>query len=177
MQYYHCLICNQFKTKFIQKYQGYNYTIGILRPCCSECEPALLAMSREQAGSLMHRALHRYYQPGQVIYTLHESDTSLVRYIGRTLDPKKRLQQHLYHQKTWPISYQEDLLKRPDDTVYYTTGYWLYDLKQRGVKPVMDIVEQVNDGPMVVPLYPTRRSTGEHLQLSHRVHEGHSARY
>lgn len=147
---FQCLVCRQFKkhNQFIAKYEGYYYTAGILRLSCRDCEPTLLTMSREQVRPLIHRALHRYYTLGQVIYTLRESDTNVVRYVGRTCDPKKRLQHHIHQQKAWSTSYKDALLMYPD--INYTNGYWLYDLKQRGAKPIMNVVETVADGPLVV---------------------------
>ncbi|MFL5661800.1 MAG: hypothetical protein ACJ8BW_10675 [Ktedonobacteraceae bacterium] len=87
-----------------------------------------------------------------------------MRHIGRTYNPKKRFSQH--KRQAWPFSieearkgavlyeghYHEPIVYRdpPTKPVHYTEGAWLYDLKQRGAEPVMQIVEQVSDSPLIV---------------------------
>ncbi len=59
-----------------------------------------------------------------------------------------------------PIVYRDP----PIQPVHYTEGAWLYDLKLRGAEPVMRIVEQVPDSPLIV-----ERET---LWMAHYVQQG-----
>lgn len=152
-----CLLCGERKlyTAFAQDYQGYN--IRNFRICCLRCEPTFNALPRHEAIPIIRRALYHYYKPGQVIYTLDESDTGQVRYAGRTYDPRERMKQR--KQAAYPYSFDEAKRRREADPllniygqnieVRYTEGFWLYDLYARGAEPVMKIVEQVSDPPFV----------------------------
>lgn len=170
---YSCLLCGEEKLsgEFLQRYRGYD--IRDLRICCRGCEMAFNALPLSQLLPIIQTALHRRYLPGQVIYTLHESDTNQVRYIGRTCKPAKRFYQHRHDVRRWSFEeamalYQETHLvafvregsqRRKFYTVRYrwreypptyTEGAWLADLDARGALPVMTVVEKVADAPLVV---------------------------
>jgi hypothetical protein len=62
------------------------------------------------------------------IYALRDPDTGSVRYIGKSIRPLERLTNHMNERKRC-----------------HRTN-WLQSLKARGLRPVMEIIEQVPDG-------------------------------
>jgi GIY-YIG catalytic domain len=61
------------------------------------------------------------------IYVLVDSETLLIRYVGRTINPRKRLNQHTYPQRS--------------KNAYLVA--WVMDLRARGLKPLLQIIEEV----------------------------------
>ena len=62
------------------------------------------------------------------IYALSHPITNEVRYIGKTINIKRRYKQHLYDKRT--KSYKSS---------------WIISLKSLGLKPIMTIIEECND--------------------------------
>lgn len=62
------------------------------------------------------------------IYALSHPITNEVRYIGKTINIKRRYKQHLYDKRT--RSYKSS---------------WIISLKSLGLKPIMTIIEECND--------------------------------
>jgi len=61
------------------------------------------------------------------IYTLSDSN-GIVRYIGKTDDPKRRLREHLYESKKKPKNHRH---------------YWIMTLINKNEEPVLDIIDYV----------------------------------
>jgi group I intron endonuclease len=61
------------------------------------------------------------------IYTLSHPETNEVRYVGKTINIKRRYKQHLYDKRTTHKS------------------SWVKSLKQLGLKPIMTIIETCNE--------------------------------
>jgi group I intron endonuclease len=62
------------------------------------------------------------------IYSLSHPLTNEVRYIGKTINIKRRYKQHLY-----------------DNRVKSHKGSWIQSLKSQGLKPIMEIIEECTD--------------------------------
>jgi len=60
------------------------------------------------------------------VYTLNDPDTGEIRYVGKTIKPQIRLRQHCSSFANQPHSYK---------------WHWIKSLLDRGLKPVMVIVE------------------------------------
>jgi len=60
------------------------------------------------------------------IYTLKDPDTDEIRYVGKTQEPEKRLRGH----------------KSTRDNSYRSN--WMQSLQDRGVAPVLEIIDEVN---------------------------------
>jgi len=63
------------------------------------------------------------------IYALVDPNTDEVRYIGKSDDPKRRLQEHYY-------------------TCFAAKGHWLSQLKQQDKEPTIKILERVQDSEL-----------------------------
>jgi group I intron endonuclease len=61
------------------------------------------------------------------IYTLSNSN-GVVRYVGKTDNPKRRLREHLYESKKNPKNHKH---------------YWIKSLINKGEKPILDIIDSV----------------------------------
>lgn len=68
------------------------------------------------------------------IYTLEDPrEPGVVRYLGRTNNPQKRLYQHLYQHRNWP--------GRPTHKIH-----WISSVLDQGLAPVMEVLEEIPDG-------------------------------
>lgn len=63
------------------------------------------------------------------IYTLTCPTTNKIRYVGKTINPKRRLQSHLWN--------------NPKNKTYVYK--WIQKLKKSGLKPNMNIIDEVKD--------------------------------
>lgn len=76
---------------------------------------------------------HASYPSGLVrevdyyIYVLRDPRDGAVRYVGRTKNPKKRLEHHLY--------------KKSDGSFVHARREWIQEVRSAGLRPVMEIVE------------------------------------
>ena len=61
------------------------------------------------------------------IYTLKHPITNEVRYVGKTIRPKRRLAEHLYQH---PKNHR---------------GNWVKSLLKQGLKPTLEVIEECND--------------------------------
>lgn len=62
------------------------------------------------------------------IYTLSDPNTNEVRYVGKTINTKRRYKQHLYDKRQTSHKHS-----------------WIISLKKIGLKPIMKIIEECND--------------------------------
>jgi hypothetical protein len=62
------------------------------------------------------------------IYTLSDPNTNEVRYVGKTINTKRRYKQHLYDKRQTSHKHS-----------------WIKSLKDIGLKPIMNIIEECND--------------------------------
>lgn len=83
------------------------------------------------------------FAPGQVIYTLSDPYTSAVRYVGRTNNPKKRFEKHLYDASWYANWYEGELV------FGNAKSRWIRELKREGLRPVMTVVEEVDPPELV----------------------------
>jgi hypothetical protein len=153
-------MCGEQKsyTFFIYEYRGYD--VRDFRVCCDECARSFNKLPTYEALPYIRAACLRYYGDTHYIYTLKESDTGEVRYVGRTKEHKTRYKQH--RNSAYEHTHAEALERHrariqamggttlPSPAPQYTHGFWLHDIEARGAVPVMDVVETVADGPLGV---------------------------
>ena len=64
------------------------------------------------------------------IYKLIDPETQEIRYVGKANDPQKRLKQHIAHSQ--------------NQAKGTYIGYWIASLRKRGLKPLLEIIEEVS---------------------------------
>lgn len=145
-----CCICQQKKTavKFLGHYKGYGLFGGgtAIRICCRQCEAAFLALPAGQQAFYIQRRCELAFPRGQVIYSLVDPESHLERYIGRTHDQKKRLGKHLQDRTDVPGTWGLD----ENQKNWYTRANWMHDLHNKGLRPTMAVLREVEIAPMAI---------------------------
>ncbi len=143
-----CCLCQQKTPRrdFLSHYDGYalcgNGTWISL--CCKGCEPAFRALSGSRQGIYIHACCQRSFPSGQVIYAEVDPETDEIRYVGRTGKPKRRHAQHLGDAS--PTAGQWGSERK----AWYTRSNWMHTLSEKGLKPFMQILQNVEVSPLVV---------------------------
>ena len=142
-----CPICKEKKLylEFSNYYQDYSLRRdgANIYLYCSTCEKAFLALSEAQQTFYIRSRCNLAFPSGQVIYGLVDPESSLIRYIGRTHTPTKRLQKHL-------VDRCEDLTSFGDGPPYYGRPKWMHDLYVKGLQPTLKVLREVTVAPQVI---------------------------
>jgi hypothetical protein len=149
-QYPQCSLCGQKKhwRTFTGRYKGYPLVRDgtYIYLCCRDCEPAFLALPISQQAFYIRARCNLAFPPGQVIYGLVDPESYLVRNVGRTAQPKKRLQEHLQDQS----DRQPVIMSHGQPKSYYSKANWMHDLYAKGKTPTMKILQEVEVAPTVI---------------------------
>lgn len=143
-----CLICQERKLQFdfVDHHQDYvlrrdGHNIYLY---CRSCEEAFLALPASHQTFSIQSRCNLVFPRGQVIYGLIDPESHLVRNVGRTHLPTKRLGQHLRERHNRIVTVGED--EKP----WYTKANWMYDLHMKGLRPTMEIFREVEVAPLVI---------------------------
>ncbi len=152
----HCPICQERKLylDFAQEHQGYalrrdGHNIYLY---CSRCEKAFLALPETQQAFYIRSRCNQMFPPGQVIYGLVDPESHLIRSVGRTYHPERRLQEHLRDRRPYEpwLDGKGEIITGLDGEPYYARAHWVYDLSVKGLQPTMKILSDVEVAPAVV---------------------------
>src|SRR5258708_16009438 len=142
-----CCMCQEKKRagEFASKHQGYDLFGGgtAIRLYCRKCKEAFLGLPRGHQSFYIRSRCDEPFPAGQMIYSLIDPESHLVRYIGRTHDLKKRFQRHLSERSNEPAVL--------NGIQYYSRSNWMYDLFSKGLRPSPpDVVNEVRIAPAVI---------------------------
>lgn len=87
--------------------------------------PEIIDTARESANERTVAEASRTW----FIYVLRDPRTNDIRYVGRTVDPKRRLYMHIWH-------------SRPSGRKPTYKSQWIDGLASEGLEPILDVVEQ-----------------------------------
>lgn len=71
------------------------------------------------------------------IYILQDPETQEIRYVGKSHNPKRRLQSHLWDKPK----------------VKYHSYYWIQSLLKKGLKPIMIIIDEIEENWEELEIY------------------------
>lgn len=152
----YCIMCQQTKRHldFDPGLEGYSFHHSsknegmffyVICRSCKNNKKKWGKLSREAKIAYIKEGADRCLPPGQVVYKLTDPETGEIRYIGRTNDVKRRMKDHCkllrggpwhpHHIKNEAGEWVVDLT-RP----FETRGYWMWKLKQKGLRPRMEVV-------------------------------------
>jgi len=140
-----CCVCQQKMGYFLGHYQGYAPWGGgtAIRLFCYKCgEKGFLSLSPSQQAFYIRSRCDLVFPRGQVIYGLVDPESHLVRNVGRTHTPTKRMSAHLRDRR-------EDFADVGNGP-YYSKATWMNDLRIKGLRPTMKILREVEVAPMVI---------------------------
>lgn len=139
----YCVMCQQTKghSDFEHGLDDYRFLRsgkeeGIeLCIACRKCYRKWGKLPQETKRAYIVEGCDRCIGPGQVVYKLTDPETGEIKYIGRTNNPKRRMKSHCKDLRSdpWcpPPAHGEP---------FETRGYWMWKLKQKGIRPSMDIL-------------------------------------
>lgn len=141
-----CLVCQEQKLylAFARSHRGY----GLRRDghniylYCRSCEQAFLALPEAQQAFYIRARCNLVFPSGQVIYGLADPESHLIRNIGRTHLPTKRLAAHLRD--------RHEGLTDVGTARYYSKANWMHDLHVKGLRPTMEVLKEVEIAPMCI---------------------------
>ena len=143
-----CCLCQEkiARQNFLSVYDGYALcgNGAWISLCCQGCEAAFRALPALQQEMYIRACCRRSFSAGQVIYAEVDPEAGEIRYVGRTNRPQRRHAQHL--SDTSPKTVRWGTERK----VWYTRGNWMHALREKGLKPSMQILHTVEDSSRVV---------------------------
>lgn len=130
-----------------------------LRLVCCRCAPSFNKLSLDIRREFLQKKINDYYGQRQYVYALCEPNTEAIRYVGRTAQPQKRFNGHIQSPRAYAraICFYSGVLKSECNCIQHkfhkgkvSSKIWIGQLMAKDLKPVMNILEEIEPGWLVV---------------------------
>jgi hypothetical protein len=135
-----------------------NVPIRDLRLVCCRCAAGFNKMPLDTRRRFLQEKINKFYGEKQFVYALCEPKTEIIRYIGRTVNPQARYNNHLQLTRefakqtclfTGTAKFSCTCLQHKLWNKRLDTKRWITKLLAKDRKPVMKILEEVTAGRLI----------------------------
>lgn len=158
--FYLCPLCEKSYEahEFLEQLNQW-YGLREFRILCQSCLPAFNLWKNKKKLEYIKDQLEKFYGSEQFIYALSDPKTDEIRYVGRTNAPQKRYNRHLdgfrelsakICRKTGKSNLDCKCKTHKTRKPSNSSRYWIADLTRRNLKPVLKILEKVEQPVRVV---------------------------